>query len=771
VVEEGLLVRLQGLNHLHPPLLNTLLDPMSPVLLQGGAGVEAVVAPLVVVVEEGQAGERDQLVSLGGAEEGTPNEGAPLPSRLQLNDLVSLPVGARLLSFVSRWEDITKDLWVLNIVRNGLSLTFTESPPLSNLPLPFCLPVDKTKAAVLRKEVEDMLVKRAIALVLNPFSPGYYSLIFLVPKKNGRWRPVIDLSSLNLFLQVDKFKMTTPQSIRAALSPQDYAVSLDLQDAYFHVPIHPGSWKYLRFAMEGKTYCFRALPFGIATAPQVFTRVFSVIGAFLHQRNINIVMYLDDWLIFHRDPAFLVAVVKELLPFLLTLGILLNLEKSDLTPRQRFTYIGVEFWTDLSLVLPPVDRVAKLQSLLNKLSNSNQCVARDFLSLIGMCNSMMAYIPYGRMHLRPLQWYLKDRYFPKDDLVTKIIQLDWSILRDMTRCWRSPVWLRQGAPMHLPTDRLTLVTDASRHGWGGYLERSEASGAWNKDDQSLHINALELKAVLLCLRQFEAQVRNKAVLVLSDNVTAVQYINKQGGTHSRQCNNMTVEILMWCQKRAISLLARHIVGALNVLADGLSRNEVDPKEWTLASKVTDEIFSQWGTPQVDLFANRLNFRLPSYVSPCPDRDAWNIDALSMLWTGLVAYAYPPGILLTKILEKMAVEPCELILIAPLWPARNWYPQLLSYLMEPPVQLPLWKTLLQQPRSGVYADRDCLERYNLHAWKLSSLPYAVRVFHQDLPELSPPPTELVQSDCMTVDGRSTLVGVSRGTRILSRPLFP
>ena len=523
--------------------------------------------------------------------------------------------------------------------------------------------------------------------------------------------------------------------------------------------------------MEDTTHAFVTLLFGIATAPQVFTRVFGAIGAFLHRHGIQIVMYIDDWLIFHRDPAWLLLTVTELLPFLSSLGVKLNLDKSDLTPRQRFTYIGVEFWTDQCLVLPPVDRVTKLHALITSLLDRDQCLVKEFLSLIGTCNSMMAYVPLGRMHLRPLQWYLKDRYSPSTDPVTKVLRLNRASLEEMTRVWRDVGFLRQGAPMHMPQTQVTLVTDASRLGWGGYVGSQEASGRWDRDHQSLHINVLELKAVLLCLESLEMHVRGKAVLVLSDNVTAVHYINKQGGTHSRQLNQLAVDLLMWCQERAISLLARHISGSLNVLADQLSRNQVDPKEWTLATKVTNELFRQWGTPQLDLFANRWNHRIPSYVSPCPDEDASGVDALSMPWTGLVGYAYPPGVLLPKVLEKMAAEPCELLLIAPLWPGRNWYPLLLSLLTDPPLMLPLWKTLLVQPRTGIPASREGLLRLNLHAWRLSSMPSAARVFPHVLPEQLLHPNVPAPSGCMTADGRSTLVGVKQGVWIQSKPLFP
>ena len=407
------------------------------------------------------------MVSLAGQGGGTVIDGVPHPLVKTPSDLSSQAVGASLLRFAHRWVVITRDQWVLTLLGRGLTLHFSESPPLSRVPLPFSLPRDEMKAQLLRQEIDDMLAKQAIVRVSNPDTPGFYSLIFLVPKRNGKWRPVIDLSALNEYLVVDTFKMTTPQTTRLALSPGDWAISLDLKDAYFHIPINRAYWKYLRFSVEGRTYAFVALPFGIATAPQVFTRVFGVIGAFLRQHGISMIQYIDDWLVHHRDSIRLSAIVAELLPFLSYLGIQLNLAKSELVPTQRFTYIGVEFWTDLSLVFPPMDRITKLLEILGNLHGRHACTARELLSLIGLINSMMAYVSLGRLHLRPLQWYLKDRYCPVFDPITKSITLDWGVLRDTLRPWQELNWLRRGVPMHQPAHDLTLVTDASLQGWGG----------------------------------------------------------------------------------------------------------------------------------------------------------------------------------------------------------------------------------------------------------------------------------------------------------------
>ena len=88
---------------------------------------------------------------------------------------------------------------------------------------------------------------------IEPKCPGFYSRIFLVHKKNGKLRLIIDLSSLNTFLDIQSFRMETANKVRQAIQPNDWAFSLDLTDAYLHVPIHRQSRKYLRFCLNDQT--------------------------------------------------------------------------------------------------------------------------------------------------------------------------------------------------------------------------------------------------------------------------------------------------------------------------------------------------------------------------------------------------------------------------------------------------------------------------------------------------------------------------------------
>ena len=86
----------------------------------------------------------------------------------------------------------------------------------------------------------------------------------------------------------------------------------------------------------------------------------------------------------------------------------------------------------------------------------------------------------------------------------------------------------QGQPLHPIKHALQIFTDTSKEGWGAYLNEYTARETWSLPESKLHLNYLELKAVLLALKEFQDLCSDKIVLVATDN-TAVVY--KQGRRH------------------------------------------------------------------------------------------------------------------------------------------------------------------------------------------------------------------------------------------------
>ena len=113
----------------------------------------------------------------------------------------------------------------------------------------------------------------------------------------GAWKPMIDLSHHNDFVRQTRFKMESNQSVLRSVQKSDWMVSIDLKDAYLQVPIHPDSHKFLRFVVDVTVYQFRALCFGLSTAPQVFTRFMVRVSVMLHSLGVRMLRYVNDWLI------------------------------------------------------------------------------------------------------------------------------------------------------------------------------------------------------------------------------------------------------------------------------------------------------------------------------------------------------------------------------------------------------------------------------------------------------------------------------------------
>ena len=257
-----------------------------------------------------------------------------------------------------------------------------------------------------------MLAKGALEIARDP-GPGFYSRLFLVEKATGGWRPVIDLSHLNDFVKLTSFKMETVASVLLSVREGDFVASLDLKDAYFQIPIHGSSRKLLRFMSEGTVYQFKALCFGLSTAPQVFTRVFAAVSAWAHSRGIRLLCYLDDWLVLSSSEKKDKQSIRELLSLCHTLGIVINEKKSDLVPLQAAKYLGMTIDTGAGKVFPSLARVEKFLSVAERFCSMQSPPAQLWQVILGHLASLERLVPHCRLLMRSLQWHLKTQWSPR----------------------------------------------------------------------------------------------------------------------------------------------------------------------------------------------------------------------------------------------------------------------------------------------------------------------------------------------------------------------
>ena len=174
---------------------------------------------------------------------------------------------------------------------------------------------------------------------------------------------------------------------------------------------------------------------------------------------------------------------------------------------------------------------------------------------MGSLNWASGLIPLGRLYLRPLQRHfhslgLTDQFMPPR-------RSDPLVLANLLQHWQDLRFLTSGIPICTFQVDFTIFTDSFTHGWGAHMGDSQISGTWTRTDRKLHINCLELKAVICALQHWAPVVQGHQVMIATDNSTVVSYINKQGGTHSPTLLRLTVELLLWLEAQNIIVRARH----------------------------------------------------------------------------------------------------------------------------------------------------------------------------------------------------------------------
>ena len=278
----------------------------------------------------------------------------------------------------------------MEVLREGYAIPFRMPPSLS--PTPIALPI---KGRALEEEIQALRRKGAVEPA--PPTPGFYSRMFVVTKATGGWRPIIDLSTLNLSVDRTPFRMETSQTVLRSVRINDWMVSIDLKDAYLQILIHPASRRFLRFTAGGRTWQFRVLCFGLSTAPQVFTCVMAPVLGFLHQLGVWMLRYLDDWLILASSREEACWARDQVLSLCQELGIVVNLEKSTLTPSRPITYLGIRFDLQTFRALATPSRIEKFFSIAEEFLSSKVQSARFWRVLLGHLASLSRLDPNGQL--------------------------------------------------------------------------------------------------------------------------------------------------------------------------------------------------------------------------------------------------------------------------------------------------------------------------------------------------------------------------------------
>ena len=258
--------------------------------------------------------------------------------------------------------------------------------------------------------------------------------------------------------------LRTADVIRA-IEPGAWFITIDLKEAYFHVPIAVEHRQFLRFSFLHKTYQFRVLPFGLSLAPRVFTKFIQVALEPLQQEGILVLPYLDDWLLCAATPEQATANANHLLHHVTALGLRVNWEKSCLLPAQSVNFLGMHLDSRAMRATLTGTSLEAIQHALARVRTGHRTPYIQLLRLAGLLTAATTVIQLGLLHLRPFQrWLIALRLSAVHHRRTMVRVTD-----SCSSCllqWRQEDFLLSGVSMGPPPARREVVTTAvSRGEW------------------------------------------------------------------------------------------------------------------------------------------------------------------------------------------------------------------------------------------------------------------------------------------------------------------
>ena len=594
------------------------------------------------------------------------------------------------------WARVTRNVWTLNTIKRGYRLEFVRRPNPPRYP-PKEFRGTPEQNAVISEEVRSLLAKRAIQPVpeylvrtarRSHTGRLFYSRIFAIPKKDGGQRPILDARGINRHVRKIHFKMEGLHTVRELLVKNDWFTKIDLSDAYLTLPVHRKSRRFLAFRWKGKTYVWKTLPFGLTSAPRVFSKVMRTVMKYLRARGIRIVQYLDDMLILNttkrgakRDGRFVASLLSQL-------GFHVNVKKSKLTPTQTMEFLGFTLDSRDATLSVPVKKVNDLRrdidAFLKKAAdNDGRTTLRKFASVLGKIAALEPAIMPTRLLSRRLLRTKNALLAEKRKNWDADCHIGPKTRRELA-AWRSHLQVWNGRGLVHPAPQCEIYTDASGSGWGAHYGRRDARGHWSAHERTYHSNVKELLAVERALLVFERQLTGKSICIRTDNTVVIAYINHQGG-RIPALNHVASRVWAWALTNKCPLQATHVPGSVNRRADFLSR-VYDRSDWKLNPRWWGLLDTTWGPHTIDLFASHLNRQLPRYYSWMADVDSCGTDAFAQSWTGENAYANPPFNQIGKVLQKVIAEDTEITIVVPEWDQASWWP-LLQQMALGKIQLP------------------------------------------------------------------------------------
>lgn len=609
-------------------------------------------------------------------------------------------VGGRLRQFAPEWES----LGLKETLQRGLELPWRSRQGKRSLEAKLdgylARLLDGKDGEKVEALLPKMLGERSI-IELRRDEVKFVSPAFAIPKKDGSLRLIVDYRELNRKLRDEHFKMDSVRTVADLISQDDYAITLDLSQAYYLLPIKNEEIPYLAFCSKGRIYSFQGMPFGIKCAPREFTKIMRRVVKEIRCRwGIRVVSYLDDILLLHQAKQELARIREEVVRWMEKIGFIVNKTKSMEEPSQTFTFLGWVFRTKDMKVRLEVEKAARLYRLCRVWAvtawKRGRYSARGLASLAGkIAATRLAYrdcsLWCSRMHM-VLRGLTRSRGW------NGIARLSPRLLSEIA-VWAARMRRNEWRPFERPTSpQGVLTTDASPSGAGATLRLEEETRyfakQFNEKVGNQSSNYRELKAVQLSLKHFAPLLRQRSIRVLrlrSDNRTVVYTLDRWRA--AKNLLQLTRNIYRRLEREELVLLPEYVPGRKNIAADALSRLERSG-DYQIKEEVLGEMLSHWGLKlTLDAFATLHNAQCGRWCGPGSRLAS---DGLNVNWKGEVVLVHPPIPLILRALEKISKERPTAVVLLPAWKGQVWEEKLKAMASELVIIPSAERVLLEGP---------------------------------------------------------------------------
>ncbi|KAA6338118.1 MAG: hypothetical protein EZS28_052728 [Streblomastix strix] len=170
---------------------------------------------------------------------------------------------------------------------------------------------------------------------------AFWNSIFSVSQKNGEYRKIHEGHRLNYELMTETFQMDNDNSTKQILKQGDFATSLVIRQVFHHIGVVAKLISYLCFYFLDQCYAYIWMPFGVSIAPNVFIKtLIPLITQLRKMLSSNIITYMEDILILSQNILTLQYKTLIIKDYLIQMGWILSMQKSNLNPCRDFELIG-----------------------------------------------------------------------------------------------------------------------------------------------------------------------------------------------------------------------------------------------------------------------------------------------------------------------------------------------------------------------------------------------------------------------------------------------